>query len=279
MATEEKQVNPAAFLKALNKKKAAAKAAAKAERPTGIMDNAAIMARLGLENEGDRVTLAARVSKIQMGFAKQDANRPYFQFFYSLSENSPLSDKGRGMVVNNYREVAAATNADGEEWRTEEQALEQLFFEFQALGEDTSEWTDPLPDAIECAKKHTADKTEILVGFNVYKSKTSGALGLNISVVGAESDNSDLEDDADLEDDESDDTDDTDDDSDDSEEASYEDWVGGWVTYSDDDGSVDFLVESYDAEEETFNGTDEDGGEWENAPCDSCEWCEDQRPE
>lgn len=272
MATEEKQVNPAAFLKALNKKKTAAKAAAKAERPSGIMDDAAIMARLGLENEGDRVTIAARVSKIQMGFAKQEADRPYFQFFYSLSENSPLSEKGRGTVVNNYREVAAATNADGEEWRTEYQASEQLFFEFQALGEDTSEWSDdPFPPAIEAAKKHTAAKTEIQVGFSVYKSKKNGNLGLNISVVGAESDNSDLEDDE-SEDTESEDTEGT-------EEGSYEDWVGGWVTYTDDEGDVDFLIESYDSEADTFSGTDEDGGEWSEAPCDSCVWCEDQRPE
>jgi len=269
MATEEKQVNPAAFLKALNKKKTAAKAAAKAERPTGIMDDAAIMARLGLENEGDRVTIAARVSKIQMGFAKQDANRPYFQFFYSLSDNSALSDKGRGTIVNNYREVAAATNADGEEWRTEEQALEQLFFEFQALGENTSEWANPLEDAVACAAKHTAAKTEIQVGFSVYKSKKNGNLGLNISVVGAESDNSDLDE---SEDTESEDTEGT-------EEGSYEDWIGGWVTYTDDEGDVDFLIESYDSEADTFSGTDEDGGEWSEAPCDSCVWCEDQRPE
>ena len=107
-AKEDTQVNESAFLKSLNKAKAAAKAASKAERPNGPLDDAAIMARLGLDSEGDRITVNGRVSKVQMGFAKKDTARPYFRFAYSLTENSPNSDKGKGLIVSTYHELTEA---------------------------------------------------------------------------------------------------------------------------------------------------------------------------
>ncbi len=262
---EDTQVNEASFLKSMNKKAVAAKAAAKAERPTGMLGNAAIMARLGLEEENDRVTINARVSKVQMGFAKKDANRPYFRFAYSLSENSPNSGKGKGLIVSNYHELTEAEK-DGEVWRTIEDAYEKMFWEFQALGEVTAEWSDPLAGAIEAAKRHTKEKTEIQVQLSVY-SGTKG-LGLNISVVNVMN-NDDLG--------ESDSEEESEDESEEGE-VGLEDWVGGWVKWEDKDGAVEFLVDSYSEDDDTFTGTDEDGGEW-TGPTSVCEWCDNQREE
>jgi hypothetical protein len=258
-AEKDTQVNEAAFLKSLNKKKAAAKAAAKADRPTGMLDNAAIMARLGLEEENDRITVSARVSKIQMGFAKKDTNRPYFRFAYSLTENSPNSNKGKGLIVSNYHELTEATK-DGEVWRTEEQAYEKMYFEFQSLGEVTKDWDDPLAMAVEAAKKHTKNKTEIQISLSVYSGEKG--LGLNISVVNV-LDNSDIED--------------SDEESEDEDEVPFSEWVGGWVTWTDSTGSADFKVESYDEDNDTFSGTNEDDEEYTDAPTGECEWCDDQR--
>lgn len=263
-AKEDTQVNEATFLKSLNKKRAAAKAAAKSDRPTGMLDDAAIMARLGLEEENDRITVSARVSKIQMGFAKKDTNRPYFRFAYSLTENSPNSNKGKGLIVSNYHELTEAEK-DGEVWRTEEEAFEKMYFEFQGLGEVTKNWEDPIGDALECAKKHTKNKTEIQVSLSVYARK-NGDLGLNISVTNV-LDNSDIED--------STDTEETDEGTD--EAVPYDEWVGGWVTWTDSTGSADFCIESYDEENETFSGTNEDDEEYTDAPVAECEWCKDQR--
>lgn len=258
MAKEEKQVNEAQFLKSLNKKAAAAKAAAKAERPSGIMTDAMIMKKLGLEDEGDSITLAARVSKIQFGYAKKDTDRPYFRFAYALSENSPNTDEGKGMIVSNYHELTEAEK-DGEVWRSEEQAFEQLFFEFQAIGESTKDWKDPVQEALKAAKRHTAEKTEIQVMLSVY-AKRDGSVGLNIRPdTVAPADNSDLEDEEEGDD-----------------EGDLNDFVGGWVTWTDDEGSVDFKVTAYNEEEETFTGVDEDDDEYE-APVAECEWSEDQR--
>lgn len=260
MAKEEKQVNEAQFLKSLNKKSAAAKAAAKAERPTGIMTDAVIMKKLGIEDEGDSITVAARVSKIQFGYAKKDTDRPYFRFAYALSENSPNTDAGKGMIVSTYHELTEAEK-DGDVWRTEEQAYEQLFFEFQAIGESTKDWKDPNTEALKAAKKHTADKTEIQLTLSVY-AKRDGGVGLNIRPdTVAPSDNSDLEDDNEEESE---------------DEADLNDFVGGWVTWTDDEGSVDFKVTAYNEEDDTFSGVDADDDEYE-APIAECEWCDDQR--
>jgi len=260
MADEKKQVTKAQWLKSVNRKKAAAKAAAKKERPAGMLDDAAILNRLGLDI-GDRITLAARVSKIQLGFAKDDANRPYVRFAYTLSEDSPNSNQGRGTIVSNYHELAGK---EGDGWEiTEEQAFESMFFEMQALGEDTSSWSDPLSAAADAAERHTQNKTEIQIGISCYESKKDKSARLGIRVAGLLNDNSDLEDD------EEEDTEEGTE-----EEVSYDDYVGGWVTWTDDEGSVDFLVESYD--EDNFTGKDEDDNEYE-APIEQCEWAEDQR--
>ncbi len=261
MATEEKQVNEAQFLKNLNKHKAAASAAAKVDRPTGILDDAAIMARLGLDQKGMSVTLNGRVSKIQFAYAKEDTTRPYFRFAYSLSEDSPNTGKGKGTIVSNYHELTEASK-NGEVWRTVEQAYEHLYGEFQGLGDVTKDWKDPLVDAVKAAKKHTADKTEIQLNISTFE-RANGNLGVNYRVVnaGAPADNSDLE---------------TEESEESEEEGSYEDWIGGWVTWTDDDGSVDFLIESFDTDNSLFCGKDEEDNEYE-APVDQCEWCDNQR--
>ena len=257
---EEKQVNEAQFLKNMNKHKVAAKAAAKAERPTGILDDAAILDRLGLAAEGDRITVNARCTKVQIGYAKGDMDRMFFRFAYNLSDHSPLSGKGKGLLVSNYYELSEGVSSKTNEvYRTIEEAYERLFFEFQGLGENTKEWDDPNAEAVKAAKKHTQAKTEVSLSISTY-ARSNGDLGMNIRLVGAESeqatDNSDLEE---------------------SEGESLAEWVDCWVTWTDDDGSVDFLVESFDDEERTLSGKDEDGEEYEGAPIDQCEYAEDQR--
>lgn len=263
---EDTQVNEAAFLKALNKSKAAAKAAAKADRPTGILDDQAILTRLGLTEPEQSVTINGRVSKVQMGFAKKDTARPYFRFAYVLTENSPLTNKGKGMILSNYHELTEAEK-DGEVWRTEEDAYEKMYFEFQALGETTKDWADPLVEAMKAAKEQTKNKVEIQIRASAYE-KSKGGLGLNVSVVNVLN-NDDLGDDTDA-------ADDTD--AEDEGDVPLSEWVGGWVKWEDADGAVEFLVDSYDEDADTFTGTDEDGEEW-TGPTSECEWCENQRDE
>lgn len=258
---DDKQVNESAFLKALNKKNAAAKVAAKAKRPSGILNDQEILDKLGIDSPGQSINVPGRVSKVQFGYAKNDTNRPYFRFAYSLSSNSPLSEKGKGLIISTYHELTEAEK-DGEVWRTEEQAFEQLFFEFQGLGEDTESWSNPVKKALERAKYHTSEKTEIDIRISSYL-KGNGTLGMNISAQAVATDDSDLEDDEEEEGEE--------------EELDNSDFVGSWVTWEDDEGAVDFLVESYDEESETFSGKDEDGDEFNDAPVAECELAEDQR--
>jgi hypothetical protein len=264
MAKQEAQVSEAAFLKSLNKNKQAAKVAAKAERPSGILDDAAILARLGLTAEGDRISVPARISKIQFGFAKKDANRPFFRFAYSLTDNSPMNGKGKGTIVSNYHEVTEGVKADGEVYRTIDKAYENLFFELQGCGVNTAPLGEDLSKVLEVAKKLTADKTPVQLSISVYSG--SKGLGMNVTPNALVVDNSDL--------DEEDDSDDPDDG--DSDEFDGNEWINGWVTWTDDDGSVVMKVSSYNEDSNTFNGEDEDGNEYEDAPVDQCEWLDPQ---
>lgn len=285
MADEKVQVNENDFLKNLNKHKKAAEVAKKAERSSGILDAKALAKRLGLE-PGDEITLGGTVTKITFGFAKQDKSRPYFMFNYSLSDNSPNTGKGKGLIVNNYYEVSEGKDKDGEVYRTIDQALERLFFEFQALGEDTASWTDPMKQALTCAKEHTKNKTPIQLSISMWENDEDPdskkyKTGLNYRVVNVEN-NDDLEDsdDEEYEDDDSEDSedseeesdDDSDSESDEDDEFNPEDWIGEKVKWEDDDGAVEFTVKAYDADTNTFSGVDDDGDEWSDAPADQCEW-------
>lgn len=261
---KEAQVNEATFLKSLNKKKQAAKIAAKSERPSGILDDTAILNRLGLTAENERISVPAKVSKIQPGFAKNDTNRPYFRFAYVLTDNSPNSGKGKGLIVSNYHELTEAEK-DGEVFRTEEQAFEKLFYELQGIGEDTKSLEkddEIMAKTLELAKKHTSAKTEVLLSISTYK-RGNGNLGINITPNPLVVDNSDLGESSDS--------------SEKSDDFDPNDWIGGWVTWTDDEGSVDFCIESYDEDSHTFSGKDEDDAEYSDAPVDQCEWCDDQR--
>jgi hypothetical protein len=260
---KEAQVNESAFLKQLNKNKQAAKVAAKSERPSGILDDAAILDRLGMTAEEERISIPAKVSKIQPGFAKGDTNRPFFRFAYVLTDNSPISGKGKGMMLSNYHELTEGTK-DGEVFRTVEEAFEKLFYELQGIGENTKSLEkddEIMSKTLDLAKKHTANKTEVMLSISTYK-RGNGNLGINITPNPLSVDNSDL-----------------DDKSDDSEESDFDatEWIGGWVTWTDDDGSVDFCIESYDEDSHTFTGKDENGDEYSEAPVDQCEWCDNQR--
>lgn len=257
---DDKQVSDSAFLRSLNKTKAAAKAAAKEKRGDGIPDDSEIAARLGLAfpnnaGQGDSITLSAKVSVIQQGFAKQDTNRPYFRFAYVISEDAPTTGKGKGTMLSNYHELTEGKNKEGEVYRTIEDAFRNCMFEFQGVGEETDAWDDPVKSALACAKKHTKEKTPVRVQVSTYKSQR-GSTGISVRVSPDDSakDNSDLGEDSD------------------DAEFNADDWVDGWVTY---DGT-DFKVSSYDEDADTFTGEDEDGEEVV-APSSECEWAEDQR--
>ena len=279
MADEKVQVNDNDFLKSLNKHKKAAEAAKKAERPSGILDDKAIAKRLGIE-PGDEITLSATVTKITNGYAKQDKTRPYFSFAYALSEDSPNSGKGKGVIVSNYYEISEGKNRDGEVYRTIDQALERVFFEFQSLGEDTPSWSDPMKKMLECAKKHTKDKTPVQVSISMWENtedpdSDAYRSGLNYRVVNVEN-NDDLEDEEEYEEvDDSGDDDTPDDSTTSDDEFNPDDWIGEKVTWSDDEGEVTFTVKSYDANSHTFSGVDEDDEEGEEVPADDVEWVEE----
>lgn len=278
MANEEKQVNEVQFLKSLNANQAAAKAASKEKRPDGVISDAEILKRFGLEKEGDTVTVSATVSKIQLGFAKKDTSRPFFRFAYSVKDSSPLTGLGKGTLLSTYHELTEGKNkTDGEVYvyRTVEEAYAQMYYEFQGIGEQTDKWANPVKDAIDAAKKHTKEKTEVSLTLSAYWSDKKKACGLNIRV-NPVLDNSDLEpeDDDLVEPDEETNDDDT--------TASWEEWVNGWVTWEDESGpdnAVDVLLTSFDTDSETFCGTDEEGNEYTDIPTAEVTWCENQRDE
>lgn len=236
----EKQVSEAAFLKSMDKHKQAAQASAKKDRPQGSLEGEALAQLLGLE-VGQRYLFSARVATIGFGFAKDDANRPYLRFAYSLTSNGP-SGKGVGQIVSNYYELTEGKKTDGEVFRTVEEAYDQVYFEIQGLGEDTSAYTNVNADLIKAAKKHTAEKTEVQIAISCTKAKTGDKIYVNYRVMGP-ADNSDLDTG------ESTDTDN-------SEQFNPDDWVGLWVSWTDADGTVEFKVTSHDAD--GFYGEDDE---------------------
>ena len=65
-------------------------------------------------------------------------------------------------------------------------------------------------------------------------------------------------------------------DTDNSEQFNPEEWVGTWITWTDEDGPVDFQVTHHD--DTGFYGKDSEGGEWGPAPFDRIE-AMDPQPE
>lgn len=238
--TEEKTVTSAAFLAALNKKKAALVKGAKEERRTGYLEDSAILAKLGVE-EGDRKTFPASVSKVVFSFAKDDTNRPAFRFHYIIESADP---KANGTIVQNYYILEEGVKQDGTVWQTEEQAAAKISGEFQGLGDDTSGWG--VEDFVTASQKHTKDKTPISVTVSSYRNKKD-ELKMNITpnpvADNAPADNSDL---------------------DAGDDFDGNAWVGTYIEFEHEsvDGKVRMLVESYDAETDTFTGTDDNGEEW-----------------
>lgn len=240
---DDKSVTPAAFLAALNKKKAALVKGAKTERRVGYLDDKSILMKLGVE-PGVRKVFPASVSKIVFSFAKDDAARPAFRFSYVINSTDP---KANGTVVSNYYILEEGVKQDGTVWQTEEQASEKIAGEFQGLGEDTAGWTTE--DFVTAAQKHTKDKTPISVTISSYVSKKDNEPKINvlpnpIDDDAAPADNSDL-------------------DGDDAFDGN--EWVGLYIEFEHEsvDGRVRMLVESYDAENDTFIGVDDNGERWE----------------
>jgi hypothetical protein len=222
---KEAQITEAAFLKAFNAKAAAAKAAAKKTRPSGMMDSSEIIERLGLE-PGQSKSYHGNVSNIKFTFAQKDPKRPMFIFNYSInSEDS----NANGLVVPNMITVAERLNKKTNAViRTEEQAMDDLMYELQGLGEDTASYKNPIADAIAACKKHTKDKTPIRLSIKHWTTDSSE--GINVRVNPDIEDNSDLDD---SEEEESTDEEEVEEVSaeEDSEEFDSEAWIDGWIDY------------------------------------------------
>lgn len=241
---EDKSVSTAAFLASLNKKKAALVKGAKEERRQGYLDDAGILAKLGIE-EGMRKSFPASVAKIVFSFAKNDTARPAFRFSYIIDSTDP---RAKGTVVSNYYILEEGVKADGTVWQTEEEAAAKIAGEFQGIGEDTSGWT--VEDFVKAAQQHTKDKTEMSVTVSCYRNKNQ-ELKLNVTpnpALGdsAPADNSDLDDESD-------------------DDFDGNAWVGFWIEFQHEsvEGTVRMLVEAYDVDSDTFTGTDDNGEKWE----------------
>lgn len=248
--TEEKKITKAAFLKALDKKAAVAKVATKKERQT-YLDDTALLQKLGL-GPGESATFTASVSNISFLFAKDDPNRPMFIFNYVIESDESNEN---GVIVGNNFILEEGKNKEGEIFRTEQESQEQLFGEFQGLGEDTSEWAtskNPLHDAVTAAEEHTKNKTPISITIKHWSKPPKSGMNVRVNGPLADDDNSDLE----------------------TDEEEYEDaegesdfdaseWIDGWVEFDHEEyGSVRMKVEAYDEDADVFTGTDENGEEW-----------------
>lgn len=262
---EDKKVSEAAFLKAFDAKKAAAKAATKEKRPSGLLDDVGIMKKLGLD-VGDRQTFNANVSKIVMSFAKNDPSRPMFRFVYIIVSDDK---RANGTIISRNFIIEEGVRKDGTVWKSEEEALNELFFEFQGIGDDTEKWAnDPIKKCVEAAKHHTKENTPVTLTIAHSTAKDDSSKHyMNVRVNPAlADDNSDL--------DQSDEEESSDD------EFNAEDWLGGWVEFDNNEyGHIRMKVEEYDADSHTFTGTDDSGEKWEGdyAPsADVVDWSENQ---
>lgn len=258
---EETKVSEAAFLKSVGKLKSDAKTAAKKEKPTGILTDSQILEKLEVA-KGDAKTFQATCTKVSMSFAKNDPNRPAFRFNYTIQSTNKAYN---GTQVSNYHLIEEGKNkTTGEVFRTVEETLANLFFEFQGIGYDTSSWADPLVDAVNAAKEITKDKPDVSLTIKHGTDKeTKKKSYLNIYVNPIASGNSDLE---------------TEDSEEGEDEGTFnaEEWIGAIVEFDHDDyGHVVLTVESYDEDTHTFSGTDSNGETWEGdfaVSVDAVEW-------
>lgn len=267
----EKTISKAQFLKALDKKAAVARTAATAERKTGFATDHDTLAKLEIP-PGESKTFPAKVSRILFSFAKDDANRPAFRFNYGIVSDNP---KYNGTIVGNYMILEEGKDKKGEIFRTEEQAQEQVFGEFQGLGEDTAAWTknprvNPLALAVEAAEQHTKEKTDISVNVRHWVSRDGKSSGMNVFVKGLlANDNSDLEATEPEETDEA-------------TEADPLDWIDcvvSFISTVDNESVVRAKVTAYNADNDNFDLIDENNEIWDGdyaIPADSMTYLDDQ---
>lgn len=261
---EETKVSEAAFLKSVSKLKSDAKTAAKKEKPTGILTDSQILEKLEIA-KGDAKTFQATCTKVSMSFAKNDPNRPAFRFNYTIQSSNKAYN---GTQVSNYHLIEEGKNkTTGEVFRTMEDTLASLFYEFQGIGYDTASWTDPLVDAVNAAKEITKDKPDVSLTIKHGTDKeTKKKSYLNIYVNSIASGNADLQ----TEDQEEEDGEDG--------EGTFnaEEWIGAIVEFDNEEyGHVVLTVESYDEDTHTFSGTDSNGEPWEGdyaVSVDDVEW-------
>jgi hypothetical protein len=260
---ESVQLSESAAVKALMAKKGQFASAAKKKRPTGIMNDMEILARLGIGPNESKV-YSANVNNIKPYYAKDDANRLAFNFAYTINSD----DKEANGITLRSNHILEETD-----YKTLEQVIEELMFELQGLGEHTDSYKDPIGEAVKAMAKHTKEKTEVRLTVKHYvgkKARKDGTFpeGINLTVnpvLGNEDLPSDDED-----------TDAGSEEPPTNDEAGVEDgafnpdeWIGVKIRYSfsgDGDaypeGDYDLTIKSYDEATESFICEDEGGEEW-----------------
>lgn len=290
---DTKQVSEAQFLKAMDKKKTVIKAAAKSKRPEGFQNDKDVLHRLGIEI-GDSATFTAQVSKITFSFAKGDANRPMFRFaFVIVSDNK----KHNGAVVS-WNHILEDASANGEVFRTTEQATQNLMYDLQGLGEDTESWPEAELNKriLEAIKRHTKEKTEVSLNIRHWASyeddnETIKNEGANFRINGPIGDDDAGEEDEEYEEEETEEEEgeeeteeeETEEETDETEEEGDfdpEEWIGAYVTFKDKQyGDMRMKITAWNEDTETFDGIDQNGDVWDGdyaVAADRVEWDDDQ---
>lgn len=283
--SEDKVVSEAAFLKSLDKKKAALSAAAKTKRPDGYQDDKAILDRLGLAID-ESGTFNAQVSKITFSFAKGDQNRPMVRFAFVIMSDDR---KKNGTVVSWNHILEEGTTKEGNVFRTEEEASENLMFDLQGLGEDTESWKESETNKkiMEACKRHTKEKTEVSMYIKHWASYTAaGKLkneGGNFRINGPIGDVEEAGEEDEVPEDEDEETEEEGEEEEaDEEEGTFDanEWIGGWVKFKDKKfGDIRMKIDSWDEETECFSGTDTNGDVWDGeyaVPLAKADWDDDQ---
>lgn len=263
----DKQVSQAAFLKALAAKKTQLLQSAKKPRPAGLLSDVEILEKLGIEPNASK-TFNGNVNTIKPFFAKDNPARPGYRFAYTI-----VSDDRKANGVT----VSKNIILEETDYRTLEQASDDLLFELQGLGEDTDKYKSPDKEVQQAIERHTKNKTPIRITIKHWTSNDKAGMNIRVNP----SDDSDLDSEEEAPDDDSQEFEEVEE----SQESTNDDefvpdaWINGWIDYrfpGDDAVEADtyvLKVLSYNKKENTFDCEDEDGNPWSTEdgygiPCD-----------
>lgn len=292
-APAESKVSTAAILRSLKTKEAAAKTAAKQERPKSTrMDDSELIERLGLEMD-QTASFSANVNSIKLTCAKGDKDRVMFIFNYTLSSD----DKNvNGVPISNSfiieDKVYTSGKKKGEVWESVEEVIKKLMFEFQALGFDTAAWAKDKTlgvwgNAEKACKEATAEKVGVRITLKPWESDNSS--GINVWVNPGmsnddleEDEEEEAEDEEEVEEEESEEAEDEsseeeseeeeeeseeeEEESDEEEEAEFDpnDYLDRWFDFDSGDeyGVVLIKPTKYYEKKNLFDSVDRDGNKW-----------------